>query len=578
MGCSSDDLVMWRDFPKGLRVLLLDEDTASAAETKSKLEAMDYVVSTYCNEEDAVEAISTEAESFHVAIVEVTRDNSFGSFKFLDIAKGLPTIVISNVPSISTTVKCIALGAAEFLQKPYSEDKLRNIWQHVVHKAFSAGGEPLSKSLGPIKETVESMLQLHSDKAETQNEFPSKSEINQKDQETEHLRTKEIDILSAPSTPQLVIGGRLMEDGDFNELTNFSLEKESMENSKDLSEVIKYSHSESKSVDNTSNNLISADRNSKEVLTSKPKEAEVEEEVDSNDGSRTQESNSLKGGSRPSHMHGRDDAKCGMDDLKKKRSCSHGNKGSRKRMKVDWTPELHKKFIQAVEELGVDQAIPSKILELMKVEGLTRHNIASHLQKYRIHRRHILPKHNDNIWPPQPHRDPMSRGYMPRPPMFFPPFHSNYGLPPTQVYPVWGHPSYHHPGIPMWGYTGLSTSTWHPPQGSWLWNSNPGNQADAWGCPVATPCTQFYIPTQLWDMKLQSITMNNSSDGTGGRGGDLKDSYDFYLTDKVIDEVVKEAMSKPWLPLPLGLKPPSTDSVLAELQRQGIRSALPPCR
>lgn len=47
---------------------------------------------------------------------------------------------------------------------------------------------------------------------------------------------------------------------------------------------------------------------------------------------------------------------------------------------VDWTSELHKKFVQAVEQLGVDQAIPSKILEVMKVEGLTRHNVASHLQ------------------------------------------------------------------------------------------------------------------------------------------------------------------------------------------------------
>jgi SHAQKYF class myb-like DNA-binding protein len=47
---------------------------------------------------------------------------------------------------------------------------------------------------------------------------------------------------------------------------------------------------------------------------------------------------------------------------------------------VDWTPELHKKFVHAVEQLGVDHAIPSRILELMKVEDLTRHNVASHLQ------------------------------------------------------------------------------------------------------------------------------------------------------------------------------------------------------
>lgn len=49
-------------------------------------------------------------------------------------------------------------------------------------------------------------------------------------------------------------------------------------------------------------------------------------------------------------------------------------------IQVDWTPDLHRRFIQAVEQLGIDQAIPSKILELMKADGLTRHNIASHLQ------------------------------------------------------------------------------------------------------------------------------------------------------------------------------------------------------
>lgn len=40
--------------------------------------------------------------------------------------------------------------------------------------------------------------------------------------------------------------------------------------------------------------------------------------------------------------------------------------------------------------------------------------------------------------------------------------------------------------------------------------------------------------------------------------------------EEVVDKVVKEAISKPWLPLPLGLKPPSMDSVLAELSKQGI--------
>lgn len=51
---------------------------------------------------------------------------------------------------------------------------------------------------------------------------------------------------------------------------------------------------------------------------------------------------------------------------------------------VDWTAELHRKFVQAVEQLGIDKAVPSRILEIMNVKSLTRHNVASHLQ-VRLH-------------------------------------------------------------------------------------------------------------------------------------------------------------------------------------------------
>ncbi|KAK4363352.1 hypothetical protein RND71_018593 [Anisodus tanguticus] len=58
-----------------------------------------------------------------------------------------------------------------------------------------------------------------------------------------------------------------------------------------------------------------------------------------------------------------------------------GTKSNKQKMKkVEWTPELHNKFVEAVEQLGVDQAVPSRILKFMRVEGLTRQNIASHLQ------------------------------------------------------------------------------------------------------------------------------------------------------------------------------------------------------
>lgn len=43
MVCSAEDLILWSDFPRGLKVLLLDEDANSAAQTQLMLEAMDYL-------------------------------------------------------------------------------------------------------------------------------------------------------------------------------------------------------------------------------------------------------------------------------------------------------------------------------------------------------------------------------------------------------------------------------------------------------------------------------------------------------------------------------------------------------
>ncbi|KAF8033602.1 hypothetical protein BT93_C0021 [Corymbia citriodora subsp. variegata] len=75
----------------------------------------------------------------------------------------------------------------------------------------------------------------------------------------------------------------------------------------------------------------------------------------------------------------KDENNCQADD----------NASVRKRTRVSWSPELHLKFVNAVQQLGVN-SYPKQILEIMDVPGLTRENVASHLQKYR----NMLKKHN----------------------------------------------------------------------------------------------------------------------------------------------------------------------------------------
>ncbi|CAN8301276.1 unnamed protein product [Cochlearia groenlandica] len=55
-----------------------------------------------------------------------------------------------------------------------------------------------------------------------------------------------------------------------------------------------------------------------------------------------------------------------------------------KRQRLVWTPQLHKRFVDVVAHLGIKEAVPKTIMQIMNVEGLTRENVASHLQKYRL--------------------------------------------------------------------------------------------------------------------------------------------------------------------------------------------------
>ncbi|KAM7276553.1 hypothetical protein ACFE04_018419 [Oxalis oulophora] len=70
----------------------------------------------------------------------------------------------------------------------------------------------------------------------------------------------------------------------------------------------------------------------------------------------------------------------------------NSNNQTHRKARRCWSPDLHRRFVNALQMLGGSQvATPKQIRELMKVDGLTNDEVKSHLQKYRLHTRRPSP-------------------------------------------------------------------------------------------------------------------------------------------------------------------------------------------
>ncbi|KAK7317984.1 hypothetical protein RJT34_02663 [Clitoria ternatea] len=53
--------------------------------------------------------------------------------------------------------------------------------------------------------------------------------------------------------------------------------------------------------------------------------------------------------------------------------------------RLKWTPELHQRFTEAINQLGgAEKATPKSLMRVMGIPGLTLYHLKSHLQKYRL--------------------------------------------------------------------------------------------------------------------------------------------------------------------------------------------------
>ncbi|XP_057738338.1 two-component response regulator ARR12 isoform X1 [Arachis stenosperma] len=247
-------------FPKGMRVLAVDDDPTCLMVLETLLRRCQYHVTTTSQAIKALKLLRENKFDLVISDVHMPDMDGFKLLELVGLEMDLPVIMLSANGDTKLVMKGISHGACDYLLKPVRIEELKNIWQHVIRRK----------------------------------KFDSK----------EKNKTRNSDKPSSEG------GNVLGSAGTGNSEQNGKLNK-------------------------------------------KRKDQDDEEDEEQDNG------------------HDNEDP------------------SAQKKPRVVWSVELHRKFVAAVNQLGIDKAVPKKILDLMNVEKLTRENVASHLQKYRLYLKRI---------------------------------------------------------------------------------------------------------------------------------------------------------------------------------------------
>jgi SHAQKYF class myb-like DNA-binding protein len=420
-----------------LRVLLAGHNTGDLQEAQNLLQGR------------GIEAIVTssgskvlnllDSEHFDVVIVEVNSKRPLTG----DAVDGLQLLTLKNAPPIAVAldfedgpsmVKAVELGAVDILQTPVSkqQDRLATLWQHTLRRKCSSG---LSD---------DSVFDMSA------SEHSTDSSLNHR------WQGREAGYESGDALCKAMLPGVFESDSDSDG-----------ENDEPARSGNDSCAEERQHVSDSTSELHSACKKTGAAEHSRSAQCTADSHAprDWASDALLERSHSITK-ALPQGYGGPCQLKR-VFSVTETADCLTDDENNRKKQKVEWTLELHERFVKAVEILGPGKAVPSKIKEFMGecANGLTRQNIASHLQKYRNRKRTRTGLTCTSKAPTMAH------------------------LPPLLPAPVGGHMGGSAPmvaGMPFWPF---------PLQGAFM----PPVGGGAWPCPmpmIPTPPAWFYPMTQ----------------------------------------------------------------------------------
>lgn len=127
-----------------VRILLCDNDSESSREVITLLCKCSYQVTSVRSPRQVVDALNAEGPDIDIILCEVDIPMPKGMklLKYIMRDKELrriPVIMMSSQDEVSVVVKCLRLGAADYLVKPLRTNELLNLWTHMWRRRRMLG-------------------------------------------------------------------------------------------------------------------------------------------------------------------------------------------------------------------------------------------------------------------------------------------------------------------------------------------------------------------------------------------------------------------------------------------------------
>ncbi|MED6183732.1 Tor complex Tor2 interacting protein 1 [Stylosanthes scabra] len=127
-----------------VRILLCDNDSKSSEEVFTLLIRCSYQVVCVKSARQVIDALNAERQYIDIILAEVDLPIKKGMKMLKYIARDkelrrIPVIMMSAQDEVSIVVKCLKLGAADYLVKPLRTNELLNLWTHMWRRRRMLG-------------------------------------------------------------------------------------------------------------------------------------------------------------------------------------------------------------------------------------------------------------------------------------------------------------------------------------------------------------------------------------------------------------------------------------------------------